>query len=252
MYQKNRIHVIKQVSAKKALRMIKSSIRYSLILCASVLILFSCKNNEPDQSSSEVSKPVKPEISQSDLLQNLQFLEQNMIISWDTMESNNALKMSDIKRFIYELEYIPGSNEDAVKELKTQYANVEAIEYNRFNFDSLQIEVFDSLQTKLIKATYSVASITPNVQSYPLLGDLAYEIDSLDLRLVRDRSIYDDYSIPFNCILTNYKTEVDQLGTEYQNLSKAAFFTLEPSCELEEEAEEMDSVQVDTNEEVIL
>lgn len=202
-------------------------------------VLFqSCSKSEDDKTATNE----KPQLSEDVLKTQLDSLKKNMELQWDTMVYYDDLKMQYLARFIDELSFIPGNDALKVDSLKSFYQEVKNIKLERYEMKSETIDLFDEQQTKLIEDVISVAKKTPNIGSYPLVNELISDIKTLDLQLISDRGIYDEYSIPYNKLLL-YQTEgLAKLPSEYQNLKMATVFMIEPNYE-DKEPEVMEVIQ---------
>ena len=85
---------------------------------------------------------------------------------------------------------------------------------HRFAFDVIEREV------------KALVMATPNVESYPLCGQLLADISALDNDVVMHRVKYDNWVVEFNKVLDERQDEIKTLGKPYSNLKKKSTFQL--------------------------
>ncbi len=197
----------------------------TLAVLGAATLFFSCQQNNTTEE--------KPEVTKEQLAVQLDSLEIGMIEAWDSMLRSDDLKMQYIKRYISEIEFIPGQQAAKIEELRAMYDVVKEIKYDRFNWTSDGIDDFDAKQTALIQKLFEVGASTPGIDSYPLEAELRSDISTMDqLNLIKERSNYDNFAVPYNCLLSNEAAKIQALGGKYVNMKKVATFMIAVDCEL--------------------
>lgn len=128
-------------------------------------------------------------------------LNDSVMMAWNEVEANEALKLSDMKRLLEEISYTPVYNKGRYDSLWNTLQELYAIRLEADVMTSEQIDRYDSAITYLQREVIDFAYTHPDFEQYPLMGKLTDSIRAADDRVLFLRSRYDNYVREYNDFL---------------------------------------------------
>jgi hypothetical protein len=188
-----------------------------------LFLLHACK----EEKKKEEKAPIV-QVPQDQLLVQLKTLEDSMNVAWTSMIQEDDLKLSYTKRLLEEVSYTKKYDVIGQAKLMEQY---KALKGKRFGgqevTDSESIDRYDAATDSLLKAVNALVSSTPNVENYPLCGELVQEITAMDNNVVLKRIAYDKWALQYNQLLEEQKESLSKLGPPSSEKKKKRLFQLE-------------------------
>ena len=186
------------------------------------VIVFSCK-----ESVKEEKKETKVVLPQEQLQAKITMIGDSVQGAWIFMMEADDQKIMFVKRLLDEISYT--KKFDIVAHAKL-VDKCNALKSKRFDegtmANSVSIDKYDAATDSLLREVKALVIATPNVESYPLCGQLLTDISALDNDVIMHRVKYDNWVMEFNKVLDEHKDEIETLGDSFSNLKKKSTFQL--------------------------
>ena len=196
--------------------------KISVLIALVTIIVFSCK-----ESAKEEKKEAKEVLPQEQLQAKITMIGDSVQGAWAFMMEADDQKIMFVKRLLDEISYT--KKFDIVVHAKL-VEKCNALKSKRFDentmSNSISIDKYDAATDSLLREVKALVLATPNVESYPLCGQLLTDINALDNDVVMHRVKYDNWVMEFNKVLDEHKDEIKTLGDPYSNLKKKSTFQL--------------------------
>ena len=196
--------------------------KISVLITLVAVVLFSCK-----ESVKEEKKETKVALPQEQLQAKITMIGDSVQASWLFMMEADDQKIMFVKRLLDEISYT--KKFDIVAHAKL-VEKCKMLKSKRFDEDdmsnSVLIDTYDAATDSLLREVKALVMATPNVESYPLCGQLLTDISALDNDVVMHRVKYDHWVMEFNKVLDERQDEIKTLGEPYSNLQKKSTFQL--------------------------
>lgn len=206
--------------------LLQNSISMNAKILSVVAILafftYSCKDTPKEEK-----KETKVAIPQEQLIAKITMMSDSVKGAWTFMMEADDQKIAFVKRLLDEISYTP--KYDIVKHAKL-LEKCQALKAKRFDetsmSNSVSIDKYDAATDSLLREVKALVMSTPNVENYPLCGQLLNDITALDNDVVMHRVKYDNWAMEYNKVLDERKEEIAKLGATYANLPKKSTFQL--------------------------
>jgi len=186
------------------------------------MLVFSCK-----ESPKEEKKETVVALPQEQLKAKITMIGDSVKGAWMFMMEADDQKIAFVKRLLDEISYTP--KYDIVAHAKL-IDKCKALKAKRFDENSMSnsvsIDKYDAATDSLLREVKALVLSTPNVENYPLCGQLLNDITALDNDVVMHRVKYDNWAMEYNKVLDERKEEIAKLDTTYLNLTKKSTFQL--------------------------
>lgn len=193
-----------------------------VLLALVSVIVFSCK-----ESVKEEKKETKMALPQEQLQAKITMIGDSVQGAWAFMMEADDQKIMFVKRLLDEISYtkkfdivVHAKLVEKCKVLKSKRFDENAMS------NSVSIDKYDAATDSLLREVKALVMATPNVESYPLCGQLLADISALDNDVVMHRVKYDNWVVEFNKVLDERQDEIKTLGEPYSNLKKKSTFQL--------------------------
>jgi len=164
---------------------------------------------------------------QPDFKSYLKVVVDSMNTNWSSLDASEKDKLQSIDRLLDELSYINGSNTPKIDSLKTFVKTVKAAMLQPESMTSQEIDEYDILTDKLIRATLALVAATPSTEAHPLVAELEKSITEADGNLVVYRYKYDRWAMQFNELITSNKGRLVKMGAPYSEFKPRPLFQLQ-------------------------
>ena len=192
------------------------------IIAISFFLLHGCKQSEKDEE-----KATTKAIPQEQLIAKIGMLQDSAKAAWSLMMQTDDQKISFVKRLLDEVSYMPKYDILVHERLVQNCKKLKAKRFDENSFlQSRNIDSYDSATDSLLKEVKLLVLSIPNVENYPLCGDLLNDITALDNDVVLHRVKYDAWAMQYNQIIDEQREAIAQMGSQYANLKKMGLFQL--------------------------
>lgn len=193
-----------------------------VLLALMSIVVFSCK-----ESVKEEKKETKEALPQEQLQAKITMIGDSVQGAWKFMMDADDQKIMFVKRLLDEISYTKKFDIVAHAKLveKCKVLKSKRFDENTMS-NSTSIDSYDAATDSLLREVKALVMATPNVESYPLCGQLLTDISALDNDVVMHRVKYDNWVMEFNKVLDERKDEIKTLGEPYSNLKKKSTFQL--------------------------
>jgi hypothetical protein len=187
---------------------------------ALVLCLNQC--NHKNQSVNHKSK--NPNL----LLNEWKSMRDSVNMSWEKMMASDDNKISDIKRLLDEISYIPKHDLFLLDSLRIMQAKLKGKRYNQQTMqESNRIDLYDMATDSLIKKSYLLAQKTPEIQKYANVMQLIQDINAADNEVVIYRVKYDKFASRYNAFMIKNKSTIATLIPSDSLIENYYLFTIQ-------------------------
>lgn len=165
------------------------------------------------QRASEEKKAGDRPQSIDSLNRSFQSLNDSLAVRWEAMIAEDDQKLADMRRLLQEISYFPVYNKARLETLQTQLQHLYDIRYEPESMTSEQIDQYDSATAALKNEIIQFANEHPDVEKYPLVGQLIDSIEASDQRVIFHRVKYDNYARDYNEFLETNREFVRTIDT---------------------------------------
>lgn len=165
------------------------------------------------QRASEEKKAEERLISVDSLNKSYQSLNDSMQARWKVMIAEDDQKLADMRRLLLEISYFPQYNKARLDSLNSRLRQLYEMRFSPESMTSQQIDQYDSAASALIADVISFAEEHPDIEKYPLAGQLIDSIQSADQRVILHRVKYDNYARDYNSFLETNREFVRKIDT---------------------------------------
>lgn len=165
------------------------------------------------QRASEEKKTEERLISADSLNKTYKSLSDSAVAHWQVMVADDDQKLADMRRLLLEISYFPVYNKAKLDSLNTQLQQVYEMRFQPETMTSEQIDRYDSASAALKAKIISFAEEHPDVEKYPLVGQLINSIEAADQRVIFHRVKYDNYARDLNAFMLRHREFVRKIDT---------------------------------------
>ncbi|MFN3402831.1 MAG: hypothetical protein ACK40G_01975 [Cytophagaceae bacterium] len=187
----------------------------SIILLIPAVLLFSCTSGTFINSGNKSFKT------------QLDILVDSMSVSWNTMESSDANKISGLKRILDELSYAEKVNNVEMESILNSYQKVVISKLNPTDMTDEKIDEYDRLSDILIKKVFHLIDSLPDTENYPIIASLKSDISKADENLVIYRYKYDKWANQYNKKIEGKEKKLRKMGSPYNQYKKRKLFAIQ-------------------------
>lgn len=198
--------------------------RNLLPILFAVILMIACKETRKENKE---ETEIKTEMPQDQLQVKVNQLDDSAQLAWKFMIEADDQKIAFTKRLLDEVSYTPKYNVVKHAKLMEQCLELKAKRYDTTNLSSEKIDKYDAATDSLLKQVKALVISTPNVENYPLCGELLNDISALDNDVVMHRVKYDNWAMQYNTILEQHNEELKSLGKPYADLQPKGTFQLD-------------------------
>lgn len=179
-----------------------------------VLLTFLCAAAySACQRASEEKKAEDLTLSVDSLSQSYSSLNDSLQAHWQVMVAEDDQKLADMRRLLQEISYFPVYNEARLDSLNNQLQELYEMRFEAETMTSEQIDQYDSASSALKSRVIRFAEEHPDIEKYPLVGQLIDSIESADQRVIFHRVRYDNYARDYNSFLETNREFVRKVDT---------------------------------------
>lgn len=182
-----------------------------------VLLTFLCAAAySACQRASEEKKAEDINLSVDSLSRSYTSLNDSLRAHWQVMVAEDDQKLADIRRLLLEISYFPVHNVHNKARLDSLNNQLQQLYEMRFEPESMtseQIDQYDSASSALKTRVIRFAEEHPDIEKYPLVGQLIDSIESADQRVIFHRVRYDNYARDYNSFLETNREFVRKVDT---------------------------------------
>ena len=165
------------------------------------------------QRASEEKKEGKRQLSVDSLNQTYRSLNDSLTARWEVIVADEDQKLADMRRLLQEISYFPIYNKARLDTLQQQLQQVYEMRFDPETLTSEQIDRYDSAASALKTKIIQFAQEHPDVEQYPLVGQLIDSIEAADQRVLFHRVKYDNYARDYNAFLETNREFVRKIDT---------------------------------------
>jgi hypothetical protein len=200
---------------------------YRLLAPIAILLsifVISCKQSREQEKTPDVVV----QLPQEKVEAKLHILQDSIKMAWADMHKNDSTKMAYVKRLLEEVSYTPKYDVVAQGKLLKKCLALKEMHLDENAISvSANIDRYDAATDSLLKAVTALVVSTPNVENYPLCGQLMSEITALDNNVVMQRIKHDGFAQQYNQVLTEQKETLQKMGPSFAELKPKSYFSLE-------------------------
>lgn len=179
-----------------------------------VLLTFLCAAAySACQRASEEKKAEDLTLSVDSLSQSYSSLNDSLQAHWQVMVAEDDQKLADMRRLLQEISYFPVYNEARLDSLNNKLQELYEMRFEAETMTSEQIDQYDSASSALKSRVIRFAEEHPDIEKYPLVGQLIDSIESADQRVIFHRVRYDNYARDYNSFLETNREFVRKVDT---------------------------------------
>ena len=190
------------------------SIRLTLVIIFSVLILSQCKTGDKSMDANDLES----------LKLSFQAINDSIAVSWKLMIDDDDEKLFHLKRLVDEVTYTNEYDQEKVDELYQRIEKAKSLRYDQETMqDSGLIDEYDLVIASLINEVTSYANTHPKFVNYPLMEELINDIREADNRVLFHRIAFDDFAKEYNLLIETNKDILNQINPDLKFEGKPLF-----------------------------
>lgn len=182
-----------------------------------IIALLCAASYSACQRASEEKHAEERQEALDSLNQTYYSLSDSMQLRWDIIMAEEEQKLSDMRRLLEEISYTPEPtyNADRLDTLQQQLEKLYSMRFDPLTMTSEQIDQYDSASTEVKNNIIRFAQEHPNIEQYPMMGNLIDSVEEADHRMLFHRVQYDKFARDYNYFLEGnleFVREVDTTG----------------------------------------
>lgn len=182
-----------------------------------IIALLCAASYSACQRASEEKHAEERQEALDSLNQTYYSLSDSMQLRWDIIMAEEEQKLSDMRRLLEEISYTPEPtyNADRLDTLQQQLEKLYSMRFDPLTMTSEQIDQYDSASTEVKNNIIRFAQEHPNIEQYPMMGNLIDSVEEADHRMLFHRVQYDKFARDYNHFLEGnleFVREVDTTG----------------------------------------
>ena len=178
-----------------------------------VLAMLCAASYSACQRASEEKREENRQLTTDSLNQSLVSINDSLDARWTVLIAEEDQKLEDMRRLLKEISYAPRYNKAKLKELQEKLESVYEMRFQPQSMTSEQIDRYDSASTALKREIVQFAQDHPDIEQYPLMGQLIDSIEAADQRILFHRVQYDNYARDYNHFLEGNREYVRKVDT---------------------------------------
>lgn len=185
----------------------RKTIRIILLVCFCAAAYSAC------QRASEEKKAEEQELEMDSLRLVYTGLSDSLKLRWQILMSEEEQRLQDMRRLLLEISYTPVYNK---ARYDTLYENLKKVYEMRFEQESMtseEIDQYDSAASRLKTEIVQFALEHPDIEKYPLMGELIEDIEAADQQILFHRVQYDNYVRDYNHFLYGNREYLPKIDT---------------------------------------
>ncbi len=178
-----------------------------------LLALLSAASYTACQRASEEKQEGERQLTIDSLNQSFHGLNDSLNARWEVIAAEEDQKLADMRRLLQEISYTPRYNKTRLQNLQEKLEQVYKMRFQPQSMTSEQIDRYDSASTAVKNEILQFAAEHPDVEQYPLIGQLADSIEASDQRVLFHRVRYDNFAKDYNHFLEGNREFVRKVDT---------------------------------------
>ena len=178
-----------------------------------VLAMLCAASYSACQRASEEKREENRLVNADSLNQSFVSINDSLDARWKVLIAEEDQKLEDMKRLLKEISFTPRYNKTKLQELQEKLETVYEMRFQPQSMTSEQIDRYDSASSALKQEIISFAQNHPDIEQYPLMGQLIDSIEASDQRVLFHRVRYDNFARDYNHFLEGNREYVRKVDT---------------------------------------
>lgn len=142
-------------------------------------------------------------------------LSDSMQLRWDVIMAEEDQRLSDMRRLLEEVSYTPEHtyNTARLDTLQQQLEQLYNMRFDPLTMTSEQIDEYDSASAAVKSNIINFVQNHPNIEEYPLMGNLIDSLEAAEQRMLFHRVEYDNFARDYNHFLEGNREFVREVDT---------------------------------------